>query len=136
MSFLKRLFVTYTKRNKETGEVYSGLASGQVEQNSADLESIQEILRKRDSSHHKNKEGFGEAQPDQYSESYEAIRGREQMLIDYNGGSKSEGGSSGNEINSISRRNKKRNQYLDAAIKLFGGLSILFVIILFLRILD
>lgn len=133
MSFLKKLFVTYTKENPETEEVYSGLASGNQEENISELQTIRRILRKRDYSHHKNEEGFKEAQLDKASEDYEAIRGREQMLIEHHGGAKSGGGTSGNEINSISGRNKKRDQYLDAAIKLFGGLSILFIIFLFFR---
>jgi hypothetical protein len=133
MSFLKRLYLTYTKENPETGEVYSGLTSGIQEEDTPEIKMIQRILRKRDSSHHKSEDGFQDAQLDKSSDDYEAVRGREQMLINYHGGAQSEGGTSGNKVNGISHRNPKRNKYLEAAVKLFGGLSILFVIILFIR---
>jgi hypothetical protein len=91
--------------------------------------SARDILAKRDSSHHKNKDGFQRADIDVYSVDADATRGREQMLIDYNGGAKSEGGISGNSINGISQRNEKREQYLEAALKIFGGLGILFLLL-------
>lgn len=48
------------------------------------------------------------------------FRGREQQLIDANGGAKSQGGTSGNDINGIRNNNPKRQRYLDAAEKEFG----------------
>lgn len=131
MSFLKRLFVTYTKRNKETGEVYSGRASGKISDDAINDDLAEQILAKRDSSHHKNEEGFDFAKLDVYSLDSDATRGREQMLIEHFGGAQSEGGSSGNKLNSISHRNKKRDDYLEAARKIFGGITILFLISLF-----
>ena len=47
----------------------------------------------------------------------DAIRGREQQLIDLNGGAKSKGGTSGNKINGISDINPNKKKYLDAADK-------------------
>lgn len=55
-----------------------------------------------------NDKGFGPAELESSSNSYEAIRGREQDLIDYFGGAKSTGGTSGNAINGISDKNPKK----------------------------
>lgn len=49
-----------------------------------------------------------------------AIRGREQYLIDRYGGAQSQGGTSGNAINGISPNNKKIDIYLEATRKEFG----------------
>ncbi|MEE4244917.1 MAG: RHS repeat-associated core domain-containing protein [Kangiellaceae bacterium] len=59
------------------------------------------------------------AEPDKVSENSAAIRGREQQLIDANGGAKSQGGTSGNAINGISDKNPKKQDYIDAADKEF-----------------
>lgn len=106
---LKKLYVTYTKTNKKTGEVYSGRTSGTGD--------AADILKKRDGNHHKNSDGFGPAEVDKVSDNKSAIRGREQQLIDANGGSKSQGGTSGNAINGISDKNPKKQGYIDAANK-------------------
>lgn len=126
--FKKRLHLTYTKENQYTGEVYSGRASGLVTEEDINEGGARSILSKRDSSHHKNEDGFDRAQIDLYSENSDAIRGREQELIEHFGGAKSEGGTSGNALNSISRRNEKREQYLNAAKKIFGTIGFLFLI--------
>lgn len=128
-SLFKRLFVTYIKENEETGEIYSGRASGLVSEEEVNGVSARDILAKRDASHHKNQDGFQRAEIDVYSEDSDATRGREQMLIDFYGGAKSLGGVSGNAINGISSRNEKREKYLNAAKKIFGGIGILFLIL-------
>ncbi|MCB1160613.1 MAG: hypothetical protein H7A25_26065 [Leptospiraceae bacterium] len=115
---IKRLYITYIK-NRGDGKTYSGMASGFSDANN--------ILKRRESSHHKNKEGFGKAEIDRISYDKNAIRGREQMLIDYHGGAQSEGGTSGNIYNSISKRNKKGPKYITAAIAAFGSLIFLAV---------
>lgn len=51
-----------------------------------------------------------------------AIRGREQQLIEANGGAKSQGGKSENVINGVSDSNKKKFSYANTALKLFGDL--------------
>lgn len=107
-----RTYQTYTKRNPITGEIYSGRASG--------FGTPQENIAKRDAGHHMNDKGFGRAELDKTSSNENAIRGREQMNIDRNGGAKSQGGTSGNRINGISSRNKNRQKYLDAARDEFG----------------
>lgn len=119
---LKKIYLTYIKKNNEVGEVYSGMASGNWDGSS---EGLGKVLERRDSSHHKNEDNFGPAILDEFSDDKDAIRGREQMLIEHYGYAKSEGGSSGNQINGISPRNKKKNLYISAAIKLFGTISIL-----------
>lgn len=52
----------------------------------------------------------------------QAIRGREQQLIDYHGGAQSTGGTSGNAINVVGKCNQKKKNYIEAAIKEFGEL--------------
>ena len=51
-----KLYVTYTKKNPVTGEVYSGRTSGYGDP--------RKILAKRDRGHHMNEKGFEEAQID------------------------------------------------------------------------
>ncbi|MEM7179499.1 MAG: hypothetical protein AAF518_01195 [Spirochaetota bacterium] len=122
---MKRIFLTYTKENKNTGQVYSGRASGK--------EDPKKILTKRDSSHHIDKASFADAELDQISTNKDAIRGREQMLIDSLGGAQSEGGTSANKINSISPRNKNKDKYMEAAMKFFGAISTGFIVMLLIR---
>jgi hypothetical protein len=100
------------KSNPTTGEVYSGRTSGQG--------TALENIANRDAAHHMNDKGFGPAQLDKSSANASAIRGREQQLIEANGGAKSTGGTSGNAINGVSATNQKKQQYSDAANKEFG----------------
>lgn len=106
-----RTFQTYTKTNPLTGEVYSGRTSGY----GTPLENIQA----RDSGHAYNSQGFGPAVLDRTSTSASAIRGREQQLIDWYRGL----GISANKINGVSPSNPRQQDYLDAAINEFGGIS-------------
>lgn len=53
------------------------------------------------------------------TDNYDAIRGQEQYLIDFYGGAKSHGGSSGNSINGVSPKNKNAQYYEDARKKTF-----------------
>jgi hypothetical protein len=71
----------------------------------------------------KTEGGFGPAQLDKASTDKKAIRRREQQLIDAHGGARRSGGTSGNEINGISERNKKKTSYIKRAIKVFGDLA-------------
>ena len=107
-----KTYVTYTKVNPKTGEVYSGRASG--------YGTPEEVVANRDRNHHMNEKGFEKAKLDRFSTNPDAIRGREQQLIELNGGAKSQGGSSGNAINGISPTNPKRQRYEDARRKEFG----------------
>ena len=66
-----------------------------------------------------NDQGFGAAEIDKVSENKDAIRGREQQLIEANGGAQSTGGTSGNAINGIAEKNPNKEKYLEAANKEF-----------------
>ena len=103
---VKKTYQTYTKTNPTTGEVYSGRTSGTGE--------AWENVANRDKNHAKNKEGFGPAKLDMSSDNPDAIRYREQYLIELHGGAKSTGGTSGNAINGISPKNPKYDQYKTA----------------------
>ena len=59
---------------------------------------------------------------DKFSVDRSAIRGREQNLIDFNGGAQSEGGTSRNMIRAVSRKNPLRYIYYRAATSEFGKL--------------
>jgi len=111
-SGVERTYQTYTKTNENTGKVYSGRTSG----TGTPLENI----TKRDASHHMNNEGFGPAKLDNSSSNLNAIRGREQQLINKYGGAQSQGGTSGNRINGISAKNPNIQIYIYAAEKEFG----------------
>ncbi|GAB1268389.1 hypothetical protein NBRC116493_16420 [Aurantivibrio infirmus] len=103
----EKTYQTYTKTNPETGEVYCGRTSG--------CGTPEQNIARRDSGHHMNEKGFAPADLDRSSTNPDAIRGREQRVIESNGGAKRSGGTSGNEINGISEKNAKREQYLKAA---------------------
>ncbi len=107
-----KVYVTYTKVNPKTGEVYSGRASG--------YGTPKEVLANRDRNHHMNEKGFEPAELDRFSTNSDAIRGREQQLIELNGGARSQGGSSGNAINGVSLTNPNKQRYEDARRKEFG----------------
>lgn len=111
----EKTYQTYTKTNPTTGEVYSGRTSG--------YGSPAENVRNRDRNHHMKDKGFGPAELDRSSNSYEAIRGREQDLIDYYGGAKSTGGTSGNAINGISDKNPNKDLYISSSRDEFGVLK-------------
>lgn len=110
---VQKTFQTYTKTNPKTGEVYSGKTSG--------TKTPQKNIEKRDANHHMNKKGFGPAKLDKSSKNSDAIRGREQQLIKKNGGAKSQGGTSGNQRNSVSPNNPKAKKYENAAKREFGN---------------
>lgn len=67
-----------------------------------------------------NKKGFGKAQLDKSSSNPNAIRGREQGMIEANGGAKSQGGTSGNAINGVSHKNPNALKYKTESEKEFG----------------
>ncbi len=59
--------------------------------------------------------------PTSHRQTKNAIRGREQQNIKKHGGAKSEGGTSGNAINSVGPKNKNARKYEKAAKKGFGN---------------
>jgi uncharacterized protein RhaS with RHS repeats len=105
-----RTYITYTLSNQE-GAIYSGRASG-----CGDAASV---LARRLSGHHKVASGFGnpilDCQVQGMTEGFPATRGREQELIDLNGGAQIEGGTSGNAIRGVSRFNPSAEAYKIAA---------------------
>jgi hypothetical protein len=107
-----KTYQTYKKANSQTGDVYSGRTSG--------TGTPEENVAARDAGHHMNEQGYGPAEVDKSSTNADAIRGREQQLIDTNGGAQSQGGTSGNAINGVSETNPKADVYKNAAEKEFG----------------
>ena len=108
----EKTYQTYTKTHPVTGKIYSGRTSGKA--------SPEQNVYNRDKHHHKNKEGYGPAVLDKSSQNPDAIRGREQYLIDLHGGAQSVGGTSGNTYNGISKTNPKAEVYNQARIQEFG----------------
>jgi RHS repeat-associated protein len=119
-------YLTYTKTKLVRGRVvtYTGQTEGYGR-------TAEEVLRVREKGHHMGPQHFGPASIDRALQSRAtvndvyyraAIRGREQMKIDYHGGAWLTGGSSGNERNSISPDNRLRGFYISAAISMFGDL--------------
>lgn len=62
-----------------------------------------------------NDKGFGPAVLESSSGSYEAIHGREQDLIDYYGGVKSTGGTTGNAIHEIGNSSTNKDMYISSS---------------------
>ena len=83
-------------------------------------EQQKQNVARRDASHHMNDRGFGPAVLDKSSSNRSAVRGREQMLIESNGGARSMGGTSGNAINGISPFNIYGGSYRQQAMREFG----------------
>lgn len=102
-----KTYETYTKTDPQTGNVYSGRTSG--------TKTPEQNVAARDASHHMNEQGYGKAQLDKSSTNPNAIRGREQQLIEQNGGAQSQGGTSGNAINGVSPSNPKAGGYKGAS---------------------
>ena len=107
----------------DEGVVYSGRTSG--------YGTPSEVLDKRHNNHHMTAKGFSNVEIDQvaYGEQGRlAIRGREQQLIDKNGGAQSDTidghkGTSGNAIRGVSKFNPRGPIYHEAANKAFGNIA-------------
>jgi RHS repeat-associated protein len=112
---VQKIYQTYTKKNPDTGQIYSGKTSGKG--------TPEENLAKRDAGHHMNNKGYGPPQLDQSSSNPDAITGREQQLIEVNGGAQSQGGTSGNAINAVSPKNPLKETFIQAAEKEFGAIA-------------
>ena len=92
----------------------------------------QRIVSMRDAGHHIT--GYGPAVLDQFTiatlpfgsrhadPSYQAIRGREQQMIDFFGGARSDGGTSGNAIRGVGANNLRGRTYHNASTAMFGEL--------------
>jgi hypothetical protein len=109
-----KIFVTYTKEGPN-GEIYAGRSSG--------FGTPQEIVDARDKGHTilNNVLGYKPAKLDQAAvgeRGANAIRGREQQIIDFNGGTDSP--RVGNIINGISAFNLFYYQYMFTSYEFFG----------------
>lgn len=102
-----KTYQTYTKKNIKTGQIYVGRTSG--------TGTPTQNVAKRESGHHLDSEEWAPAQLVDSSSNSNAIRGREQQLIDHYGGAQSDKGTSGNKIRGVSKRNLKRDIYEKAA---------------------
>ncbi len=101
-------FHTYIKENSTTKKTYIGRTSG--------YGNTRENVARRDANHHRNKDGFGPSIPDKTSHNKDAIRGREQQLIEKH----RRDGNAADQINGISPKNPRREHYLNEAKKEFG----------------
>jgi RHS repeat-associated protein len=109
-----KTYQTYTRFNPRTGQCYTGRTSGydDPETNVRNRGYGQAAL---------NAEGFRPGVLDKSSENYAPIRGREQQVLEINGGAQSSGGTSRNKINGISPINPAGPYvYLPAALEEFG----------------
>lgn len=102
---LARSYVTYTRTNRATRQVYSGRTSGRGTADDA-------VARRGRGADHRRltEEGFDPPAVDRTG-SRDAVRGREQQLIEANGGAQSTGGTSANRYNGVSPRNPQREYY-------------------------
>ena len=110
-----RSFTTYTRANAE-GVVYAGRTSGKA----APEQQVAARVASGKDHQAKTAAGYGPAVVDKNSPNGAAIRGREQQLIEQNGGAQSQGGTSGNKINGVSPGNKNAEAYQTACKKEFG----------------
>lgn len=109
----QRIFLTYTLTNFATGQIYIGRTSG--------FGNPISIMNNRYISHHMRSLGFSNPTLDvtaQGIQSYPAIRGREQQLIDYYGGVGSE--KVANNIRGVSKINPLGRVYNLASDTYFG----------------
>jgi hypothetical protein len=121
-----RLFVTYIKKHPFTKEKYAGMASGEVEE--VDEDSAREVLKRREAApHHKNKDGFLEAELDIFTTDYDAARGREQMLKE----AFEQKGTGTKQNNPVGPRNKKKPLYMNKAFTTFGDILISILILFY-----
>jgi len=107
-------YQTYTRWNPLTGQCYSGRTSGtDTPENNVKKRSAQQVDL--------TAEGFQPGVVDKSSFNRSSIRGREQQMIEINGGAQRSGGTSRNLINGISPFNPRGPlQYIPAANAEFG----------------
>ena len=115
---LPKVWVTYTLTN-DAGQVYVGRTSG--------ISSAINAVAARYSNHHKKGEGFGPPQIDKIAvgyvkgPAYQAIRGREQQLIDYYGGVGHP--NVANRIRGVSRTNRNGHTFWERSNQYFGNIA-------------
>jgi len=99
---------TYAKPHLVTNDIYTGRTSG--------TGTTKQNLARRDQNHHRNQDGYGPAYPDKTSYNKEAIRGREQQMIE----KYRREGRAAKQINGVSPKNPKGPRYSAESIKEFG----------------
>jgi RHS repeat-associated protein len=119
-------YMTYTRTNSDSSQVYSGRTSGWVDRGGPVSDDVDRALDRRVAGDDRHAAltaaGFGPPIPDRISEDYNAIRGREQQLIDTFLGAQSVGGYSANAINGVRDFNPSRPDYMQASVDAFGSL--------------
>lgn len=113
---MSRIYVTYTLTNQKTGSMYVGRTSGFL--------PPRLLVNIRYWTHHMRLFGYSNPQPDKAARGpfgYDAIRGREQQLIDYFGGVDSP--KVGNSIRGVAKLNPMGFKYWQASNQYFGTLS-------------
>jgi hypothetical protein len=108
-----KTYQTYTKPSQKGGPDYVGRTSGKG--------TPQQNVANRDKGHQKTREGYGPARLDKSSTNPQAVRGREQQMIEKNGGAQSQGGTSANKINGIADKNPAGPACRAASNKEFGS---------------
>jgi hypothetical protein len=118
-------YATYTKQKINPDgsiSVYSGRTSGWYSGYEPTEQEVKAAVDRRENGHTiLRDEGYSPAVVDKSSKNKSAIRGREQQLIDYHGGSQSDGGKSRNKIRSVKRTNPNIEIYDNAATMEFKG---------------
>lgn len=109
-----KTYTTYT-RNHPAKPTYSGKTSGTGTPE-------QQVAKRTAQPDHQAKtaDGYGPATVDKNSSNPDAIAGREQRLIESNGGAQSKGGSSANKINASSPSNSRHGARMEACKREFG----------------
>jgi len=109
----RKTYTTYTRDHPEK-PTYSGKTSGKGTPE-------QQVAKRTSQPDHQAKtaEGYGPAKVDRNSANPDAISGREQRLIEQNGGAQSQGGSSANKINASSPSNPRHEARMQACRKEF-----------------
>lgn len=113
----ERIWVTYTL-NGPDGKIYVGRTSG--------FGTPEQIVARRYANHHMQGKGYHSPKVDKYamgpwrSPAYDAIRGREQQMMDFHGGVGST--TLGNSIRGVSKTNRLGIRYHKASNALFGQL--------------
>ena len=106
-NFRHKTYHTYIKEHKN-GSIYVGRTSGYL--------TPDKNLTRRDARHHMNVKGYKQAQLDKTSNNKNAIRGREQQLIEKYRAE----GRLANPINGISNKNPKKRKYINSSNREFG----------------
>ncbi len=113
-NYKQKIYVTYVMTNPKTSQVYVGRTSGIGD-------PLKIALRRYYSHTFRRLQGYTNLMIDKWSNSKDAIRGREQQLIDFYGGIGSK--KVGNYIRGVARWNPRGRIYYDSSNKEFGKIA-------------